>query len=53
VQGVVLAALCFNEAGEARVPVAGIAGIAKALCARCDRPKPLLKPGQHRTQGLH
>jgi hypothetical protein len=53
VQGVVLAALCFNEAGEARVPVTGIAGIAKALCERSDRPKLPVRHRQHGGQGLH
>jgi hypothetical protein len=53
VQGVVLALLCFNEAGEARVPVARIAGIAKALCERFDRPKQPVVLRLHGGQGLH
>jgi hypothetical protein len=53
VQGVVLAALCFNEACEARVPVAGIAGIAKALRRPFDRPKQPFRLRQHGGQGLH
>jgi hypothetical protein len=53
VQGVVLAALCFNEAGEARVPVAGIGGIAKALRRPFDRPKQAVVLRQHGGQGLH
>jgi hypothetical protein len=53
VQGVVLGALCFNEAGEARVPVAGIAGIAAALRRRSGRPEQPVRLRQLGGQGLH